>query len=36
MASHDSFLFVQWLLNFLSMESQNSDESNTERVLSAK
>lgn len=36
MASHDSFLFVQWLLTFLSMESQNSDESNTERVLSAK
>lgn len=36
MASHDSFLFVQWLLTFLSMELQNSDESNTERVLSAK
>lgn len=34
MASHDSYLFVQWLLTFLSMESQN--ESNTERVLSAK
>lgn len=36
MASHDSYLFVQWLLIFLSMELQNSDESNTERVLSAK
>lgn len=36
MAGHDSYLIVQWLLTFLSMESQNSDESNTERVLSAK
>lgn len=36
MASHDSYLFFQRLLTFLSMESQNSDEGNTERVLSAK